>query len=511
MCLRDGESLHFNVKVKHKNDGWIWCEVNTTNYLSDPYIKGIVYSFRDITDQERVKERIKHIAYYDHLTGLNNRRSFEKRLQEELVKAKSVFSSFAVILMDIDGFKYVNDTFGHDMGDKLLKEVSLHIRSAFSEKVFCGRLGGDEFVLIFPDLENKKEIDQLGSKLNKLFDDVPFKIDDFEFNITVSIGISVFPSSGNSSDQLMKCADTALYRSKFEGKNQYQIYSPMMNVNSLKMFTLKNDLKKAIVNEEFLVYFQPRINPKTFEITGAEALIRWKHPKWGIVSPNEFISLAEETGLITNLGEWLIKQVCKQIMGWKGRKLNFKKISINISSLQLFQIDFVDKILAIIKEQNINPQWLEFEITESVIIDREEQVLRTLSELKNVGISIALDDFGTGYSSLNYLRKIPCDIVKIDKSFISDIEVNKETFDILEATINLCKKLNKSVVIEGIETTHQLSIIQKLNCQEFQGYLCSKPLEEDQYIKFLQKGEWMSRGTEGQVQCPSGLVIKVTQ
>ncbi|OIJ11062.1 hypothetical protein BKP37_16765 [Anaerobacillus alkalilacustris] len=486
LVAKQEKSLHFHINVRHKNGSWILCELNTTNYIDDPYINGIVFSLRTINEQEKVS----HLSYYDYLTGLNNRRSFEKRLAEEIIHSKEDNLQFTVILINLDGFKYVNDSFGHDVGDKLLREVSLRLRNVLNKKLFCGRLGGDEYGLIFPNTNNFDEIHQVGKFLVNLFDENPFKIDDYEFFISASIGISVYPSSGDTIKKLLKHAGTAVYHSKMEGKNQYQIYSPNMNLNSFKMFTLKNDLKKALVKEEFIIYFQPRINPLTFEVTGAEALMRWNHRKWGIVSPIDFISLAEESGLIVKMGEWLLREVCRQIKGWLEQGINFEKISINISSLQLFQADFVSTVSTILNEEGVDSSYLEFEITESVIIDREEHVLKTLKQLKSMGISLALDDFGTGYSSLNYLRKLPCDTIKIDKSLINDILSNNETYEIFEATIRLCHKLNKSVVVEGIETNEQLSIIQTLDCKEFQGYLCSKPLKQEKFVEFLLLGKW---------------------
>jgi diguanylate cyclase (GGDEF)-like protein/PAS domain S-box-containing protein len=483
-----GKSIRIELKLKHKMGYSVWCEVTYSNHLNDSLIQGIVFNYRDITEKRKFAEKINQMAYYDYLTGLPNRRNFENQLNKELEYAKEKNLNIALFLLDLDGFKHLNDSLGHEVGDQLLKDVSSRIISTINEQAFFGRLGGDEFVLFLKNISNFAEIHKVAKRLVSLVNEEPFNLNGFEFFISASIGVCVYPHSGENLRTLFKNADMAMYRAKSNGKNQYQFFSPLMIVNSNKEFTLRNDMKKAIINDEFTIFYQPRFNPMTDEITGTEALIRWNHPTWGRISPNEFIPLAEETGLIIPIGEWLIRKVCNQIKGWQLEGIATYKISINISSLQLLKSNFVDMVSSILKETALEPKYIEFEITESVIIDKEEQVLKTLTQLIELGLTISLDDFGTGYSALNYLRKFPCDTVKIDKSLIDNIQTDIGNYEIVTAIINLCQKLNKSVVAEGVENKEQLSILKKLSCNEIQGYIYSKPLDELEYKEYLKIG-----------------------
>jgi diguanylate cyclase (GGDEF)-like protein/PAS domain S-box-containing protein len=483
-----GKSIRIELKLKHKKGYSVWCEVNCTNHLNDSLIQGIVFNYRDITEKRKFAEEINQMAYFDYLTGLPNRRNFENQLNKELENAKEKNLNIALLLLDLDGFKHLNDSLGHEVGDQLLKDVSSRIISAIDEQAFFGRLGGDEFVLFLKNISCFAEIHKVAKKLVSLISEEPFNLNGFEFFISVSIGVCVYPHSGENLRTLFKNADMAMYRAKNNGKNQYQFFSPMMIINSNKEFTLRNDMKKAIINEEFTIFYQPRFNPITDEITGTEALIRWNHPTWGRISPNEFIPLAEETGLIIPIGEWLIRKVCNQIKDWQLEGIATYKISINISSLQLLKSNFVDMVSFILKETALEPKYIEFEITESVIIDKEEQVLKALTQLIELGLTISLDDFGTGYSALNYLRKFPCDTVKIDKSLIDNIQIDIGNYEIVTAIINLCQKLKKSVVAEGVENIEQLSILKELSCNEIQGYIYSKPLDELEYKEYLKIG-----------------------
>jgi diguanylate cyclase (GGDEF)-like protein/PAS domain S-box-containing protein len=490
-----GKSFRIELKLKHKKGHSVWCEVNCTNHLNDSLIQGIVFNYRDITEQMKYAEEINQMAYFDYLTGLPNRRNFEKQLNEELEIAREKNLNIALLLLDLDGFKHLNDSLGHEVGDQLLKDVSSRIKNSIHDQAFFGRLGGDEFVLFFNDAQNFSEIHKEAKKLVSLISEEPYNLDGFEFFISASIGVSIFPHSGENLISLLQNADMAMYRAKNNGKNQYQFFSPTMNITNNKEFMLRNDMKKAIANDEFVIFYQPRFNPMTDRITGTEALLRWNHPAWGWISPNEFIPLAEETGLIIPIGEWLIRRVCYQIKEWQLEGLDTQKISINISSLQLLKSNFVEMVSFILEETSLNAQFIEFEITESVIIDKEVQVLKALTQLIELGISISLDDFGTGYSALNYLRKFPCDTVKIDKSLIDHIQTDIGNYEIVAAIINLCQKLKKSVVAEGVETDEQLSLLKNLSCNEIQGYIYSKPIDELLYKAKIKMGKWTNLKT----------------
>lgn len=377
---------------------------------------------------------------------------------------------------------------GHDVGDSLLKYISFNLKKIINEKNFFGRLGGDEFVIIVPNVESVEEVSK---KIIRFFENDSFQFEGYECCcVTTSIGISIYNSETNEKTKdLLKYADIALYRAKEEGKNQYQFFSSLVNVDSYKKFTMRNSLKKALKNEEFVIHYQPRFDPVTYKLLAAEALVRWKNREWGIVSPNEFIPLLEETTLIVPFGEWLIKKVCLQIKEWEEKGIPVKKISINLSPMQLFQVNFIENFASILGQTKIDAKLIEFEITENIIINKEEQALLTLSKIKDLGVSFALDDFGTGYSALNYLRRFPCDIIKLDKSIIVDIEVGNESYEIAAAIIKLCKKLNKIVVAEGVETKKQLSLLQELKCDEIQGFLFSPPIGQVEFENFLLNKE----------------------
>lgn len=435
-------------------------------------------------------------AYLDYLTGLPNRRYLENQLRKEVLLAKGNKTSFALLLIDLDEFKYVNNSFGYSVGDKLLEDFSARLQEAYlqDDAILC-RLGGDEFIILLPNVFSLEEINKHAGNLITLINDKPFNVSGNDFFITISAGVSVYPYSGESIDLLLKNADLAMYRAKSNGKNQYQIFSPTMNLFTYKQFTLRNDLKKALINNEFAIFYQPRFTPLTNELIGAEALIRWNHPGWGLVSPDEFISMAEESGLIVPIGAWMLKNVCQQLKNWQMDGLPIKKVSLNLSSLELLQSNFIEMVSSVLKENYLEPKWIEFEITERMIMDREENALKTLTSLKTLGISLALDDFGTGYSSINYLWKLPCDIIKIDKSLIKEMQDINASYEVVAAIIALCKKLKKKVVAEGVETHEQLELLQRLACEEIQGYLFSRPVSAQKFAQYLKQGKWVAENT----------------
>jgi len=479
------------IKLKRKDGSFITCEVTFKNYLHDPLIKGIIFTYRDITRKKIISQEMNQLVFFDTLTGLPNRVNFGNELVTKIEQANASHTSFAIMVLDIDEFKYYNDSFQHGLGDLLLQEIATRIKGAFDDdEVFISRIGGDEFAFILKEIVDSDEIHETAKKLISSINKKPFKIKKNDFFVTASIGVSVFPESGENSQELLKHAEMAMYQAKDNGKNQFQTFTSKMDLYSYKQFTLRNDSKKALLNNEFSVYYQPRFHPVTNEILSAEALIRWNHPKWGIVSPIEFISMAEESGLIVPLGTWIIRKVCLQIKKWEEEKISLKKISINLSALQLVQPDFVDIVSSILTETGVRSKWIEFEITETVMIDNNDQVLKAITQLRNLGITFALDDFGTGYSSLNYLRKFPFDTVKIDKSLIEDIHHDEADYEIVEAIIALCHRLKKSVVAEGVELKEQLALLQKLHCNEIQGYFYSRPIEHEEFKELLKTGKW---------------------
>lgn len=483
-----GKIISIKVMFKTKSGTNLSCELTAKNYLQDPILKAIVFTYRDMTEQGRFNQLLENMMNNDALTGLPTTVSFEEQVNNGIEHANDNNTILAVILFGLDDFKLINTTFGHHVGDLLLKEFTERCKSMLSEKILMYRMSGDIFIFLMKDIKDIAEIRQIPTDILSLIRKDSFLIEENEIFVSGSMGVSIFPYSGEDSEALLKNAEIAMYRAKNSGKNQYQIFSPTMNLYSYKQYMLRNDSKKALFNNEFRVYYQPRINPLTNEMVSAESLIRWKHPKWGLVMPDEFISMAEESGLIIPIGEWMIRKVCNQIKKWGQENLWMKKVSINLSALQLLQPNFVERVSSIIKELSVNPRWIEFEITETVIIEKEEQVLKTLNKLADLGMTIALDDFGTGYSSLSYLKKFPCKTIKIDKSLIGDIYRDKENHEIISSIITLCHKLNKTVVAEGVENEQQLLILRKLHCDEIQGYLYSKPVDGFEYESFLKDG-----------------------
>jgi diguanylate cyclase (GGDEF)-like protein/PAS domain S-box-containing protein len=479
------------VRVRSKSGSWVDCELTAKNLLHDPEIRGIVFINRNITEQKDLFNRIEKVEYFDLVTGLPNGKFFMEHLSKEIKYSKENNKVFAVILVGLDDFKHINTTLGFQVGNQLLTDFSIRINESLKHKdAIIFRPSGDKYYIVIKDIDDFEEIPRTLTGIYDHINSKPFETKGEQIYLTASMGISIFPFTGETLDLLVKNVETAFYNAKSKGKNQFQIFSPTMNLNSYKQFTLKNDSKKALLNDEYCIYYQPRYNPITNEMVAAEALIRWKHPKWGIVSPKEFIHMAEKSGLIVQMGEWLIEQACSQIKLWENENLPVKKISINLSALQLLQPNFADMVSSILGNSGVDSSLIEFEITESVLIQNEQQVLSTLYKLRDMGISIALDDFGTGYCSLNYLRKFPCETIKFDKSLIDEIHKDPDSYEIIASNINLCHKLKKSVVGEGVETAEQLTLLKDLKCDEIQGYLYSKPLEEHKFKELLRGHKW---------------------
>ncbi|RKQ35620.1 EAL domain-containing protein [Oceanobacillus halophilus] len=450
----------------------------------------VACTIRDITKQKKNEELIKHMAYHDFLTDLPNRRSLNVTLTEYLRHAKKYNQSLGVLFLDMDRFKNINDSLGHMIGDRVLREVSNRLLDTVREKDFVSRVSGDEFSIILPNTDREGSL-EIAENIISSFQK-PFIIDNFELYLTTSIGLSIFPYDGDNVAELMKNADTALYRAKEQGKNKYNVFHTGMNMQTYRSFIMQNDLRKAIENEELELYYQPRINLQNQQVLGAEALIRWNHPNWGIVRPNEFIPLAEETGQIIPIGEWVLRSVCEQICSWENTELSPIRIAVNFSAKQFLQVDLIERIQQILDETQVNPQLLEIEITESVLLKNEELTLKTLQLLRKMGISISIDDFGTGYSSLHYLSHLPLNSLKIDQSFVQGITENeRKNKSIITSIISLAKSLNLSVIAEGVETTEQLHFLASQNCDEIQGYLCSPPVPALQFIEAIQNNAFV--------------------
>lgn len=434
----------------------------------------------DIADKKRDEMRIYRLAHYDSLTGVANRLLFNERLQDAVQKVEESGNAIAVLFLDMDRFKPVNDSLGHSAGDQLLKAVARRLMYCLGEGDTVARMGGDEFALILSNL-SVDEAEQVAIKtascvLAQFF--APFLIDGREVYSSCSIGISLYPYHGQSAEILLRSADTAMYAAKRAGKNNYHFYDDHMNKQAMDRLIMENAMRKALVGEEFDLYFQPQYCVRNGVMTGIEVLLRWDHPVFGTVRPLEFIDLAEQTDLIIPLGEWVFQQTCEKIAQWQKQGVQFGRVGVNVSANQFKRDDFAEWVLFQVQRFGVNPAHLELEITESALMEDVEHSLQMLEKLQQANVRIAVDDFGTGYSSLNYLRKFPISTLKIDRVFIEDIVENEDTLQLAQTVIAIAKSLNLGVIAEGVETWEQYRLLSEHGCDEVQGYYMSRALSE---------------------------------
>ncbi len=441
---------------------------------------------RDITDRKRADETIRHQAYYDVLTNLPNRTLFKDRLEQAMKTARFNNQMLCVIVLDLDRFKNINETLGHQVGDKLLVAVAERLLDVLNENETIARFGGDEFTLLLPQVGKIEEATDHAQKIIELLSN-PFKLNGHELHVTTSIGMAFYPEDGENPEVLMKNAETAMYRAKEQGRNNYQLYASVMNVSAFKQLLMENNLRRALEKEEFVVYYQPQIDMRTQRVIGAEALVRWQHPDLGLVFPTEFIGLAEETGLIVPIGEWVIRRVCLQIKKWQEGGNNKFCIFVNLSGRQFQQKNLVNSISRILQETGTDPQYLGLEITETIAMKNADFTILALNEFKKMGIHLSLDDFGTGYSSLSYLKRFPLETLKIDKSFVRDITIDPNDAAIVSGVIALAHSLKLQVVAEGVETEGQLTFLKNHDCDHVQGYFYSHPLPVESFLKAIKE------------------------
>jgi diguanylate cyclase (GGDEF)-like protein/PAS domain S-box-containing protein len=440
----------------------------------------------DITDRKKIEAKMIHSANHDDLTGLPNRKYLNEQLMRAVENSKRDSSSLAIMFIDLDHFKMINDTLGHSIGDLLLKQVGNRISSCLIEGGLVSRQAGDEFIIFIKGV-TRREIDEVSEKIHRSLD-FPFILGGNEVYITTSIGISVYPEHGTDPDSLIKNADAAMYEVKYNGKNHSRYYSYKMEETLNRRMIIVNGLRKALENEDLELYFQPKIDLASNTIIGVEVLLRWKHPQYGMIPPSEFIPIAEETGLIIPIGEWVIRTAFKQYKKWEVQGIAPPHLCINVSPGQFLDPFLVKKIDKAIKDFDFNPRCLDLEITESVAMYNLEEAVNKLYLLKDLGIMLALDDFGTGYSSLNYLQRFPIDKLKIDCSFIMDVNINSQTASIVKSIIFFAHSLNLKVVAEGVETEEQVDLIKSYQCDMGQGYFFSRPLPGEDIEPILIKG-----------------------
>ncbi len=477
-----------DVFINRRKDGSLYYEEKTITPLKDAQgnITHFISTGKDITERMQTQERLHYLAHHDVLTELPNRVLFMDRLEHTLLQARRSQRLIAVLFLDMDRFKNINDTLGHDVGDRMLQAFGARLRECVREGDTVARLGGDEFAIVLEDIAHVDDVPATAKKILNAFEQ-PFHDNGRELFITGSIGISLHPDDGMDANTLLKNADTAMYRAKDTGRNNYHFYSADMSAKAFERLMLETSLRHALERQEFLLYYQPQVDMNTNKIVGAEALLRWQHPEQGLVSPAEFIPLLEDTGLIVPVGEWVLQTACNQAMAWVKAGLPPINLAVNLSSRQFGTLNLADVINRILENTGFDPTRLELEITESVIMGNAQETINTLNTLGKMGIKFAIDDFGTGYSSLSYLKRFPIHTLKIDYSFVHDITTDPDNAAIVMTIIAMANNLNLMVVAEGVETEGEFAFLQAYGCDYMQGYLFSKPVPAEAFKELLEK------------------------
>jgi diguanylate cyclase (GGDEF)-like protein/PAS domain S-box-containing protein len=461
-------------------------------------INGIMATVADITERKQSEARINYLAYHDTLTGLPNRVSFEERLAEAVARAGAERGSLAVMFLSLDRFKKFNDTLGHMIGDQLLRGVAERLTLALREGNRVARFGSDEFAFLLTEINEAEDAARRALDFQRVLD-APFYVEGHELYVTSSIGIGLYPNDGADAQGLLKSAGSALYRAKQLGGNAYQFYTADMNERALHRLALENQLRWALERKEFVVYYQPQVNIDTGKIMGMEALVRWQHPELGLVPPAEFIPLAEDTGLIMPIGEWVLRTACAQTRAWQDCGFKNLHVAVNLSPRQFQQPDLLLLIERALKDAGLDPSSLELEVTESSVMKNAESAIDTLRELRAMGIRISIDDFGSGYSSLSYLKHLPIDVLKIDQSFVRDMTSDPKDAAIAMAIIQLAHSLQLQVKAEGVETEEQLRFLRLLRCDEMQGFLFCKPIPVGDFEQLLYEGRSLGAAKDASI------------
>lgn len=477
------EESSYQLKGRKKDGSTLYVEILSQPYQEDDEMLRMAL-IRDITAQIEHEKRMEFIAYYDELTDLPNRNYFNQVLKETIVETKQAGGKLAVHFMDVDYFKQINDTLGYHFGDQLLKACSDRLKQLLDEKTFIARMGDDEFLVLQRDIQSKQEAEQFALQMITAFEE-PIFVADYELYITVSIGISLFPEDGENANELIKHADSAMHVIKQNQRNHYKLFESSISENFKEMLQMETELRKAFRENQFDIHYQPQIDIQTEKLIGFEALLRWHHPEKGNIPPGVFIPLAEKTGLIMELGDWVLREACKQNKRWQKKGYPPVKVSVNLSAKQFLQKNLVQRIADILKETGLSPHYLELEITESMAVSNEEFIMDTLHGLRNLGVHVSIDDFGTGYSSLKYLSQFPISKLKIDRLFISDDK--KQNQAIVKSIIHMSHSLDMKVIAEGVETKEQLEFLRSQMCDEIQGYYFSKPVHPEEADRWFSQ------------------------
>jgi diguanylate cyclase (GGDEF)-like protein/PAS domain S-box-containing protein len=450
-------------------------------------MNGAVVVFHDVSVARAIEAEMSHLAQHDTLTKLPNRTLLQDRLSQAITTAGRNGTRIAVLFVDLDGFKHINDSLGHAIGDRLLQSVAKRLLASVRTSDTVSRIGGDEFVVLLSEVAHSGDA---GVKAGKILAalNAPLEIDQHNLRVTASIGVTTYPEDGQETAMLIKNADLAMYQAKENGRNNYQFFEKDMNVRALERQSVEENLCFALDRDELIMHYQPKINLKTGEITGVEALIRWQHPERGLIGPLQFISVAEDCGLILPIGNWVLREACRQAKEWQDAGLRPIEMAVNVSSVEFRNEDFLEGVKAILEETGLSPHYLGLELTESVLMQHAKFTVPVLKKLKAMGVRLAIDDFGTGYSSLSYLRQFPIDTLKVDQSFVHGINADTDDATIINAVINMGSNLNHRVIAEGVETVEQVAFLQAHGCDEGQGYYFSRPVPASQFAKLLRAG-----------------------
>lgn len=441
--------------------------------------------FSDLTEQKDVEDELEKRAMTDSLTGVSNRFAYTERMKVLLESSSTRLYQHAVLFLDLDRFKQINDTLGHAVGDNLLVEVVQRIQSLLKNKDILARYGGDEFVITLTNIHHPREAVHLAEMIIQLLEQ-PFKVEDQNLYVSTSIGISIYPHDGDDTEVLLTKADKAMYFAKQNGRGQFSFYFDELQTDSKRVLLLDNELRKAIENDSFELHYQPKVSVTTGAIVGVEALVRWQNEKLGFVSPGEFIPYAEETGLIIPISECIINRACQDYLKLKSKNIKNMPIALNISSIHFHQSNFIESIMQILERNNCPAHYFEIELTERTVMNSEKETIRKLVLLKQLGFKLSIDDFGTGYSSLSYLVQFPLNYLKIDRSFIQHICSLDDKQAVVDAIIQMAHRLHMKVIAEGVEQREQVQLLRKMGCDMIQGYYYSKPLPLDEFIEFLE-------------------------